>query len=81
MHKLIDRMFTEEELEALPEPAYSTIDRLAYYCDEEDAYIFSTDGAQYMNHSDEPNIRDDVALRDIAKGVDLFEDYHYEYDE
>ena len=45
------------------------------------AYILSADGAQYMNHSDDPNVGDDVALSDIAEGEELTENYYHEYDE
>ena len=80
MHALIDIAMEPADLEQLPEPALSLIKRLAYFDKSSNKYILSADGAQYMNHADKPNIRDDVAVRDIAAGEELTENYAYEYD-
>jgi len=80
MHAIIDVAIDPADLEQLPEPALSLIKRLAYLDRSSNKYILSTDGAQYMNHADESNIRDDVAVRDIAEGEELTENYAYEYE-
>ena len=78
---LVDVTIAPEDLDKLSAPSRETIERLAYFCDERNAYIVSADGAHYMNHSDDPSVRDDVAVRDIAAGEELTEDYGHEYGE
>lgn len=80
-NKFVDLAIAPKDLESLTGPARETVERLSYYCDEQEAYILSADGAQYMNHSEDPNIDDDIALRDIAEGEELTEDYGEEYGE
>jgi len=81
LNAIVDIAIDPSDLERLPEPALSVVKRLSYFSEDMDKCILSADGAQYMNHSDDPNAGDDVALRDIAKGEELTGNYHDEYDE
>lgn len=74
-----DHRVSEEFVEALPEPARSTLKH--YSALWGGGYVISADDARYINHSEIPNLKTfedpdiDVALRDIHIGEELLEDY------
>lgn len=80
-NELVDLAIAPGDLDRLPEPARSVVQRLSYFSAEMNAWILSADGAQYMNHADDPNVGDDTALKDIAAGEELTENYRDEYGE
>lgn len=73
-----DWIMTPEELEGFPEPYRSRI-KIHAYKNEDGQYVLCGDNSKYMNHSDEPNCRDNSiytwARRDIAAGEELTCDY------
>lgn len=79
-----DYRVSKEFVEALPEPAQSTIRH--YSALWGGGYVISADDARFLSHSDVPNLQTfaepdcDVALRDIQIGEELLEDYR-EFDE
>jgi SET domain-containing protein len=79
-----DHRVSEEFVEALPEPAQSTLRH--YSALWGGGYVVSADDARFLNHSESPNLQTfadpdcDVALRDIQIDEELLEDYR-EFDE
>ena len=80
---LVDIILTEEQLNELPEVIKEFIDIIGFsYPFGVNNYCMSIDHAQYMNHSDTPNlvlnIKEDknIALKDIAQGTELTIDYY-----
>jgi len=83
----VDRAYTREEVEQLPEPTRSEILSLyhPYISKQTGRYITFGDNAGYLNHSSNPNIvtryeqgvEEDLnfALRDIVQGEELTIDY------
>lgn len=74
----IDVEITPEQIAALPDPAREVA--LAHsFVNEDGRMILSRDNAVFFNHSAEPNTlaepEGNVALRDIAVGEELTEDY------
>lgn len=75
---LIDLEITMEEIETLPEEARRVA--LAHtYMEDDGRLILSRDNAVFFNHSEAANTSSggalNVALRDIAAGEELTEDY------
>jgi SET domain-containing protein len=80
-----DRLLTEAEIEALPEPAKSNILDHTYLDAASGLFVLCADNARFMNHADQPNTAGvhepgaiegyDVATRDIAAGEELTCDY------
>jgi uncharacterized protein len=80
-----DLLLTQSAIDALPEPARSSLLDLAYYHAATDCYVLCADNARFMNHADEPNTagvhvddeieRDDIATRDIRVGEEMTCDY------
>jgi hypothetical protein len=82
-NEIVDRLYTREELETLPEPARSSM--LKYSWRYGDHYRCSGDEARFLNHSPEANLTMvgpdvEVARREIAVGEELMENYA-EFDE
>lgn len=82
----IDIILTPEQLNELPEVAREFVEVHAFpYPFEANNYCLSIDHAQYVNHSDTPNLgpnsskSGDIALKDIPKGTELTDNY-YLYD-
>jgi hypothetical protein len=83
---LIDIILTEEQLNELPEVTRKFVKVIAFsYPFEVDNYCMCLDHAQYMNHSNMPNVDNtkqatygDIALLDIQKGTELTVDYYKE---
>ena len=81
----VDREWTKEEAEQLPEPLRSEILSLshAFISSYSGKYISEGDDAKYANHSSDPNTIDDphskeevcIAARDIARGEEITFDY------
>ena len=74
-----DREFTKAQLQELPELARAFLEHFGYEADG-DGIKVSMDNSRYTNHSKEnPNVvwEGDVttALRDIAVGEEILEDY------
>lgn len=80
-----DRLLTQAEIEALPEPARSSILEHVYLNAESGLFVLCADNARFMNHADDPNTAGvhqpgaiagyDVATRDIRAGEELTCDY------
>ena len=80
-----DLLLTQSAMDALPEPARSSLRDLAYYHAASDCYVLCADNARFMNHADEPNTArfhvdgaievDDIATRDIRVGEEMTCDY------
>jgi SET domain-containing protein len=79
----IDRIFTEAELQSLPEIVREYIVSYATLYQSSNLWVFSGDNDRFTNHSDKPNCvckgsspTDDViAATDLAAGVELTQDY------
>ena len=83
----IDRVFSETELAALPEPTQSYVKIRAPWHEKTGLYVLSGDNARYFNHSDTPTVHsigdgfsDDIAAFDLAVGTELTSNYHDFYD-
>lgn len=78
-HPAIDWDISRAELEALPAHIIGKIHRHSEYLPERDVFRLGADGDYYMNHSDQPNLRDAgdaaYAARDIMAGEELVCDY------
>lgn len=84
---LIDIILTPEQVKGLPQPTREFIKFVGIpYPFGADNYCLSLDNAQYMNHSNTPNLQystdteryGDVAVKDIPEGSELTVDYHQE---
>jgi uncharacterized protein len=75
---VIDQEITAKELAALPD-AVRDIVLSRSFVTEDGSTILSRDNGVFLNHSENPTISDDadgsVALRDLAEGEELTEDY------
>jgi len=75
-----DRKFSKAERDALPEPAYTFVQKYSYpESVGSDVYYLDGDHARFMNHSNTPNTdceTDTIATRDIRAGEELLCDYH-----
>ena len=82
---LVDVILTEKQLNELPEVTRKFIEDHGFpYPFGANNHCLSLDHAQYMNHSDTPNIDGagdkNVALQDIPKGTELTDNYYlYEH--
>jgi hypothetical protein len=78
----IDRVFSHDELNDMPEilqdflRTYSTLDS------ERRLWVLCGDNGRHFNHSDDPNTRsvgiafgDDIAAQDLPAGAELTSDY------
>lgn len=78
-HPFIDREISVLECDDLPDHVVKLIKDYAEYLPERNMFRLSADGARFMNHSDQPNLRDEgdamFAARDIYAGEELFCDY------
>lgn len=84
----IDKAYTKDEVQLLPEPTRSEILSLAhaYISNKTGRYILPGDNTSYINHSPTPNIIDsdgrkhgeeiNITARDIHPGDELTVDYH-----
>jgi SET domain-containing protein len=83
LHPAIDRELTDQDLEALAEPARAQIRKYTYVDLVRRKHVLCGDDARFFNHSDEPNCHDfpdaeggtTVAAKDIAEGEELTSDY------
>jgi SET domain-containing protein len=81
----LDRLLTEDEMNALPEPARSSLLDHTYRDAASGLFVLCADNARFMNHAEDPNTAGvhepcaiegyDVATRDIAAGEELTCDY------
>ena len=81
----LDRLFSRDEIDALGEPARSTLLTYTYLHEATGQLVFCLDNARFMNHADDANTRGvhkngtvegfDVAARDIRVGEELTCDY------
>jgi uncharacterized protein len=74
----LDRVFTDAEVEAMPESYEALLDRWTYH--DGTGTVLCWDRARYMNHSCEPNCGGsefgfELALRDIEPEEQLTNDY------
>lgn len=73
----IDRTYTSDEFEVFPEHIQDWLRTYAYLQDGQ--WVLCGDHAKFVNHSDVPNsvtVGDEsVALRDIAAGEEIVENY------
>lgn len=74
------------ELERLSQPALQIFLRYSYLSKRTGLYVLCFDNSRFLNHSDNPNLRDasasdseegiDIAARDIEPGEELTSNYH-----
>ncbi len=75
----VDQRFTPDELKAMPPAMKTFLSRYAY--SDRGTLVLCGDHARFMNHSPKPNCGNDptrqytLALRDIAEGEELTDDY------
>lgn len=78
LNDVIDVEITQEDLESLPATARE-IALIRSFVNDDGRLILSRDNAVFFNHSDDPNtltcLEGNVAIRDIAVGEELTEDY------
>lgn len=78
-HPVIDREFTKQDLRDLPPHVVKLIERHSEYLPDKKIFRLSADGGYFMNHSDQPSLRDDgdkmFASKDIQPGEELSCDY------
>lgn len=75
----MDRFYTLEEIQNLPESYWSIINRYVYVTPS-GHFVLNWDHARFQNHSCEPNtialnLHCDVAIRDIEPGEEITADY------
>jgi uncharacterized protein len=80
-----DQLYSESQLESLPEPARTQMRTYTYKHEVTGNYVYCLDNARFMNHADDPNTKGvheaggiegyDIATRDIRKGDELTCDY------
>ncbi len=77
----LDRVFTPAEVQELGEPFLPTLDK---YCfrDRKGRWVLCWDHARFVNHSFKSNClttayKFEIAIRDIAAGEELTDDYGY----
>jgi len=78
----IDRVYSQSEIDSLPELAAKFITHHAELHRTTGVWILSGDNARYINHSDSPatlsmgiGFADDLAARDLEIGAELTSDY------
>lgn len=73
----IDRTFSQEEIDRLPERTQAWLKTYAYL--QGGQWVLCGDHAMFVNHSDQPNSitvgSESIALRDIAPGEEIVENY------
>ena len=78
-HPVIDRVIPAGDLVGLPRHVIERIEAHSEYLPERSAFRLSADGDYYLNHCDDPNLKDHegemFAQRDIQAGEEL----HYDY--
>jgi hypothetical protein len=75
----IDRIFSPQQMETLPEVCRDTIFKYSYR-NRHGEYVFCWDNTRFMNHSFKPNCittayNFELAVRDIREGEELTNDY------
>jgi hypothetical protein len=78
----IDRVFSDDELEDMPELLQSFLRTYSTLHADLRLWVLCGDNGRHFNHSDEPNTRslgiafgDDVAACDLPAGTELTSDY------
>ena len=78
----IDRIFSNEELETMPERLRDFLVMYSTFHEESGLWVLCGDNGRHFNHSDQPNtislgvaFGDDVAATDLAAGTELTTDY------
>jgi len=78
----IDRIFSNEELETMPERLHDFLVMYSTFHEESGLWVLCGDNGRHFNHSDEPNtislgvaFGDDVAASDLTAGTELTTDY------
>ncbi|MCH8614884.1 SET domain-containing protein [Sphingomonas sp. SM33] len=78
----IDRVFSDDELEDMPELLQSFLRTYSTLHADLRLWVLCGDNGRHFNHSDEPNTRslgiafgDDVAAYDLPAGTELTSDY------
>jgi hypothetical protein len=70
----------DSEISPYSHALWDMISNFCPYCSDRDSLVLIMDNGRYVNHSDEPNSRWKdgvcVALRDIAPGEEIFENYN-----
>lgn len=78
-HPVIDREFAKHDLRDLPRHVVKLIEQHSEYLPDRNIFRLSADGCYFMNHSDQPNLRDEgdrmFANRDIQSGEEITCDY------
>jgi SET domain-containing protein len=74
--ELFDQLVPEAILPALPKTAYDFLMKYSYPSPEKPGYLLlEVDNGRFMNHSDDPNCENGVAIRDIARDEEITCDY------
>jgi len=78
-----DVRLTQKDFLKLSMPAQEQVLNYCYFNERTQTYVVCGDDARFFNHSDAPNVSSsseedavDCALRDIAAGEELTQDYH-----
>lgn len=81
-----DQLFSESQLQSLPEPARTQMRTYTYKHEATGKHVYCLDNARFMNHAGDPNTKGvheeggiegyDVATRPIRKGEEMTCDYH-----
>ena len=78
----IDRVYTPQEIEALPEHVQRYLYTYCTWHEQTGLYVLCGDNGRYFNHSDAPStisnaisFGEDRAARDLAAGEELTSDY------
>ncbi|MFP2906004.1 SET domain-containing protein [Pyxidicoccus sp. 3LFB2] len=75
----VDQRFTPEDVKGMPQEMKTFLSRYAY--SDRGTLVLCGDHARFMNHSPQPNCGNDptrqytLALRDIAEGEELTDNY------
>jgi hypothetical protein len=78
----VDRVYSREEIDSLPEQAQVFLMTYCTWHEESGLYVLCGDNGRYFNHSEQPNTAsagvcfgDDIAAADLPAGVELTTDY------
>lgn len=79
----IDRVFSEAELEEMPEQLREFLTTYSTFQEESGLWVLCGDNGRHFNHSDRPNtismgiaFGDDIAAEDMPAGTELTTDYN-----
>jgi hypothetical protein len=86
---LTEKVYSEEEWRKLEKDlsgeSFSQIEKYVYKYNRDGKYYLCIDDTRFINHSETPNIEEDedgndIAIKDIKEGEEIFTDYGKFYD-